>query len=74
MTHSLDDLGEFSLIDRIIGRLGDAVARDILVPPGDDAAVWLPSAGATVATIDVLTEGTHWRRDTMTLADAGWRA
>ena len=74
MTHSLDDLGEFSLIDRIIGRLGDAAARDILVPPGDDAAVWLPAAGATVATIDVLTEGTHWRRDTMTLGDAGWRA
>ncbi len=72
--HSLDSLGEFSLIDRIVSRLGESAARDILVPPGDDAAAWLPEDGATVATIDVLTEGTHWRRDTMSLADAGWRA
>ena len=29
---------EFALIDRILERLGDAVASDILLPPGDDAA------------------------------------
>ncbi|MDA1241202.1 MAG: AIR synthase related protein, partial [Chloroflexi bacterium] len=71
---TLDDLGEFGLIDRIVSRLGAAAARDIAVPPGDDAAVWLPSPGATVATIDLLTEGTHWRADTMSAADAAWRA
>ncbi|MDA0301694.1 MAG: thiamine-phosphate kinase [Chloroflexi bacterium] len=71
----LDALGEFSLIDRIIARLGDAAARDILVPPGDDAAAWRVHDGcAAVATIDMLTEGTHWRADTMSLGDAGWRA
>lgn len=71
----LDTLGEFSLIDRIIARLGEAAARDILVPPGDDAAAWLtPEHSATVATIDMLTEGNHWRADTMSLGDAGWRA
>ncbi len=64
---------EFELIDRIVARLGDAAAGDILVPPGDDAAVWL-SDGATVATTDALVEGTHWRSDTMSLADVGWRA
>lgn len=69
------DLGEFSLIERIVARLGEAAARDIVVPPGDDAAVWaVPAGSAAVATIDVLTEGTHWRRDTMALSDAGWRA
>ncbi len=68
-------LGEFSLIERIVARLGDAAARDILVPPGDDAAAWqVPPDAVAVATIDVLTEGTHWRRDTMGLADVGWRA
>jgi thiamine-monophosphate kinase len=67
-------LGEFALISRIIARLGDAAATDILVPPGDDAAIWREDAGAVVATIDALTEGNHWRADTMTLEDVGWRA
>ncbi len=67
-------LGEFALIDRIIARLGESAAREILVPPGDDAAVWAVERGAVVATTDALVEGTHWRRDTMSLADVGWRA
>ncbi|MCK9487334.1 MAG: thiamine-phosphate kinase [Dehalococcoidia bacterium] len=71
----LDGLSEFSLIARIVARLGEAAARDVVVPPGDDAAAWRVPAGAgAVATLDVLTEGTHWRRDTMALSDAGWRA
>jgi len=71
----LSTLGEFALIDRITQRLGAAAARDILVPSGDDAAAWrIPTGAAAVATLDVLTEGTHWRADTMTLADAAWRA
>lgn len=71
----LDTIGEFSLIDRIVERLGAAAANDILVPSGDDAAAWRVHDGcAAVATIDMLTEGNHWRADTMTLGDAGWRA
>ncbi len=69
-----DDLGEFALIARIIERLGDAAASDILVPPGDDAAIWRAGSEGVVATIDALTEGTHWRADTMDLEDVGWRA
>ena len=69
----LHDLGEFGLIDRMVARLGAAAAGDILVPFGDDAAVWRGDP-ATVATIDTLAEGTHWRADTMDLADVGWRA
>ncbi len=73
MPHS--ELGEFALIDRIVARLGDAAAREIIVPPGDDAAVWaVEGGGAVVATTDALVEGNHWRRDTMSMADAGWRA
>ena len=75
----LNDLGEFALIDRIVALLGDAAARDIVVPPGDDAAVWTTgegtgSWGLAVGTIDALVEGTHFRRDTMSMADVGWRA
>ncbi|MCK9495773.1 MAG: thiamine-phosphate kinase [Dehalococcoidia bacterium] len=75
MPTPLEELGEFSLIDRIVQRLGVAAARNILVPPGDDGAAWRVEDGcAAVATIDMLTEGNHWRLDTMTLGDAGWRA
>ena len=69
------ELGEFALIDRIVTRLGDAAALEILVPPGDDAAVWaVEGGGAVVATTDALVAGNHWRRDTMSMADVGWRA
>lgn len=71
---SLTQLGEFGLIARIIERLGEAAARDIVVPPGDDAAAWRTGPGLVVATTDAATEGRHWRRDTMSLDDAGWRA
>ena len=65
--------GEFGLIARILARLGDAAARDILAPPGDDAAAWTNEAAVTVASVDSLAEGAHWRSDTMSLADVGWR-
>ncbi len=70
----LNDLGEFALIDRIVAHLGEAAARDIVVPSGDDAAAWTTVEGYAVATIDALVEGTHFRRDTMSMADVGWRA
>jgi thiamine-monophosphate kinase len=76
----LQSLGEFGLIERIVARLGEAAARDILVAPGDDAAAWANRGAVTVATTDALVEGVHWRsagtqgRPTMSWADAGWRA
>src|SRR3990170_4998314 len=74
VTVRIDDLGEFALIDRIVARLGDAAANDIIVPPGDDAAVWDARDSLAVVTIDALVEGTHFRADTMSMADLGWRA
>lgn len=65
---------EFALIDRIIQRLGDAAAHDILVPPGDDCAAWIPAGGAVAATTDTMTEGTHWRPHLLSMEDVGWRA
>lgn len=42
---------------------------------GDDAAVWQPSRShRSVITSDSLVENRHFRRDTMTLHDVGWRA
>jgi thiamine-monophosphate kinase len=65
---------EFALIDRIVARLGDAAATDILVPPGDDSAAWIPGGGAVVASTDAIAEGTHWRPHLLSMADVGWRA
>ena len=67
-------LDEFALIDRIVARLGDAAASDILVPPGDDSAAWIPGGGAVVASTDAITEGNHWRPYLLSMADVGWRA
>lgn len=42
---------------------------------GDDAAVWQPSRShRSVITTDALVEGVHFRTETMTLADIGWRS
>ncbi|MCH2658503.1 MAG: thiamine-phosphate kinase [Dehalococcoidia bacterium] len=72
---SFSNFGEFTLINKIIEQLGSHVAKDIFVPPGDDAAAWINSKNSlTVATVDTLTEGTHWRPDTMNFNDVGWRA
>ena len=79
---SYRSLGEFGLIERIVARLGEAAARYILVPSGDDAAAWTHRGAVTVATTDALVEGVHWRSSlegvptlpTMSWADAGWRA
>ena len=68
-------VGEFDLIERFLARLGANAATTIAVPPGDDAAAWaMPPGALAVASVDTLTEGTHWRPDTMGYADIGWRA
>ena len=53
------NFAEFDLIDRIVGRLGESAAKDILIPPGDDAAAWaLPDGNnLVVASIDTMVEG-----------------
>ncbi len=58
---TLADLGEFALVDALVARFpqGD----DVLLGPGDDAAlVALPGSQVLVST-DVLVEGRHFRRD-----------
>lgn len=47
----------------------------MLIGIGDDAAAWQPSRShRSVITTDQLVEGVHFRRETMSLHDAGWRS
>lgn len=66
--------------DDLIARLRDLIdaqpaSRRVLNRIGDDAALWQPSrSNRSVITSDALVEGVHFRLDTMSLEDAGWRA
>ncbi len=72
MTTTLRDLGEFELIRAITARF--ARGRDVLVGPGDDAAVLAAPDARVVVTTDLLLEGRHFRRDWSSGVDVGHKA
>jgi thiamine-monophosphate kinase len=69
---TVSEAGEFPLIDRLRDLFPQG--EQVLVGPGDDAAVLRIRNGHVVVSTDVLVEGRHFRRDWASAADIGHRA
>jgi thiamine-monophosphate kinase len=67
------DLTEDELI-AAIGRVLSGAGPEVVVGPGDDAAVVRPGSGELVLTTDAMVEGVHFRTDLTTPRDLGYKA
>jgi thiamine-monophosphate kinase len=67
------DLTEDRLIE-VIRRVLSGSGPEVVVGPGDDAAVVTTGSGELVLTTDALVEGVHFRRDVTTPRDLGYKA
>jgi len=67
------DLTEDQLLEAI-RRVLSGAGPEVVVGPGDDAAVVSPGSGEQVLTTDAMVEGVHFRTDLTTPRDLGYKA
>lgn len=60
---TLADLGEWDWLAKVRSKLSGPARPELIVPIGDDAAVWNPEPGLSwIATCDAHSEGTHFQK------------
>lgn len=69
---TLGELGEFAVIDGLVA--GRAQPAQVLLGPGDDAALVAAPDGRVVVTTDMLIEGRHFRLDWSRPVEVGRKA
>lgn len=69
---TLAQVGEFAVIDRLVA--GRRQPGEVLIGPGDDAAVLRAPDGRVVVSTDMLVQGRHFRLDWSTPEDIGRKA
>jgi thiamine-monophosphate kinase len=74
---TIGELGEFGLIASVTASMAAAAGNasgEVILGPGDDAALVRAPDGRVVATADMLIEGRHFRMDWSSPADIGHKA
>jgi len=70
----VSQLGEFGLIERLTRIVGAEGSPDLIVGPGDDAAVWRAGSEYLIATTDAMVEDVHFLAERARWEDVGWKA